>query len=72
MTPEPSFVVLLEEKPGLWREIGRVPGKDRRDALLHVFDGEPPAEDVVVVSVQAFKPGKVVPVQVYDLEPATP
>lgn len=64
-----TFIVLQEEEEGLWREIARPVAKDKRDALAAAINGGPPPEGrIAVVSTQAFKPGRLKPIQVYDLE----
>lgn len=68
MSQEPNFVILTQEEEGLWREHGRAFARDKREALSVVFNGNPPEGLVVVVSTQTWKPGRVVPVQMYDLE----
>jgi hypothetical protein len=68
MAAEPSFIVLVQEEEGLWREEARVAAKDKRDALGMAFNGEMPKGLVAVCSLQAFRPGRIVPVQTYDLE----
>lgn len=68
MALEPTFVVLVQESEGLWREHARVAAKDKRDALTMSFNGNPPKDLIAVVSLQAFRPGHAVAVKVYDLE----
>lgn len=70
MAVEGTFVVMVKEGDNIWRELGRPMARDKRDALDQVLNGDPPKEDVVVISAQAFRPGKVVPKQVWDIEVA--
>lgn len=68
MPVEPTYIVLVQEKEGVWREQARVVARDRHNALSEAFNGTLPEHPVCVVSAQAFRPGKVVTVQAYDIE----